>query len=374
MSQSSKTNREFRNLANLSESASTCRVLNLAQIGLRHRNDEDYREKPFFKTHGLNRAVIVKHTLRVHEMSAFDTPRRTVTKVILPFEPSDLRLGGSSFFVNQKHYKSLMQNVLNVNDVENDPDYRLLKLIDTIPSLDPFFVRELLVRHGYKPAQCYLKISASDISKMLQFVNREIELLVKMAMGNASNGAAMKLAVKILSNETDDDLLPLKLTLRLSESEFAEGIFCWRGFLYFKWRLLELQNELNQVLKGLATYTPLGKADPSISQYLDKVRPIIAKEILGTLNRVSRLIGQYDQAYGVLISQGKPTEFRNFLLNGPKLFHDLGESVAILSHVSSFWNYRMVNKHGQPNKLTPDDYCDMLIDFEENLSQLAVMA
>ena len=37
---------------------------------------------------------------------------------------------------------------------------------------------------------------------------------------------------KLLSNSVDDSFGPLKETLKLSDKDYQDGVFCWRGFLY----------------------------------------------------------------------------------------------------------------------------------------------
>ena len=358
--------RDLRNLANLGETASTSRVLNLSQIHLVSGDEPEYRARPFFQDSRLNKAIIIKHTLRANEQDAFHRPRRTATKVVLPFDPADLKLGASSVFVGQIGFDRFCRDFLGLDDINGDNDAQILRLLDSIPSLDPFLVRELLGRHGFKPAPCYLKIANSDIQRMIGFANGEIEKLVRIAFGTTIYGASIKLASKILSNE----LLPLKATLRLSDEAFSDGIFSWRGFLYFKWRHLELQEEMNRVIDGVASYQPRGKAEPEVLNYLEETRPRLARRILSAIAAIGRTLLIYDRAYAALVEQGDPTPFRQFLLDGPSLFYELGESVAILGHISSFWNYRL-NQNDYYDKLDSAEYADILMDFDDSLSSLS---
>ena len=365
-----KMSRDLRNLANLGETASTSRVLNLSQIHLVSGDEPEYRARPFFQDSRLNKAIIIKHTLRANEQDAFHRPRRTATKVVLPFDPADLKLGASSVFVGQIGFDRFCRDFLGLDDINGDNDAQILRLLDSIPSLDPFLVRELLGRHGFKPAPCYLKIANSDIQRMIGFANSEIEKLVRIAFGTTIYGASIKLASKILSNELDNELLPLKATLRLSDEAFSDGIFSWRGFLYFKWRHLELQEEMNRVIDGVARYQPRGKAEPDVLGYLEETRPRLARRILSAIAAIGRTLLIYDRAYAALVEQGDPTPFRQFLLDGPSLFYELGESVAILGHISSFWNYRL-NQNDYYDKLDAAEYADILMDFDDSLSSLS---
>ncbi|CAL4866354.1 hypothetical protein MMA231_00594 [Asticcacaulis sp. MM231] len=364
-------NRDVRSLANLGDTASTSRVLNLAQVYATSAREKDYLLKPFFRDSQLNKCILVKHTLRSNERELFTRIRRTATKIILPFDVSDLKLGGRSIMVNQIGFEHFCRTYLNTDDAASSNDVQVLKLVDQLPSLDPFLVREHLARHGNRPGACYLKISPYDIQRMIGFANEEIERLVRTAFSSSmSGGAAIKLAGKILANELDKELWPLKTTLRMSDDEFSDGIFSWRGFLYFKWRHIELQEEMRRVLEGLATYQPIGACDEGMREYLKETRPRLARSIVNAVAAVGRTLGVYDTAYHALVDASNPGPFRRFLLDGPSLFYELGESIGILSHIGSFWSYRM-GQQMLTQRLTPAEYGDILMDFEDSLMAVA---
>lgn len=364
-------NRDVRSLANLGDTASTSRVLNLSQVYATSAREKDYQLKPFFRDSQLNKCILVKHTLRSNERELFTRIRRTATKIILPFDVSDLKLGGRSIMVNQIGFDHFCRSYLNSDETISSNDVQVLKLLDQLPSLDPFLVREHLSRNGYRPGACYLKISPYDIQRMIGFANEEIERLVRTAFSSSmSGGAAIKLAGKILANELDKELWPLKATLRMSDDEFSDGIFSWRGFLYFKWRHIELQEEMRRVLEGLATYQPIGACDDGMREYLRETRPRLAKRIVNAIAAVGRTLGVYDTAYHALVDASNPGPFRRFLLDGPSLFFELGESIGILSHIGSFWSYRM-GQQMMTQRLTPAEYGDILMDFEDSLMAVA---
>ncbi len=363
LAQASK--REIRNLANLGLTASTNRVLNLSNVALLSQKDPEYKAKPFFINASLNRAIFVKHTLRPSEREVFSRYRRTATKIIFPYDPADLRIGGRSLFVGQMGYEGFLKEFLDIKEINDNQDAQTLRLMDGLPSLDPFLLREQLARNNIRPAACYLKISPFDIQRMVGFANQEIERLVTTAFGGNVNGASVKLAGKILSQELDHELTPLKMTLSMSDEEFSDGIFSWRGFLYFKWRLVDLQMEMRGVLNGISSFIPEGTADDLVLDYLREARPRLARAIIHTLSKASRTLNIYDQAYHALNSDMNPGPFRQFLLDGPELFFDLGESIGVLGHIASFWRYRI-----RPDALavTFEEYADILMDFEEGLS------
>jgi hypothetical protein len=104
------------------------------------------------------------------------------------------------------------------------------------------------------------------------------------------------------------------------------------------------------------------------------VRPRLAKRIVSAATNVGRTLAIYDQAYRALVDGSNPGPFRRFLLDGPGLFFELGESIGILSHIGSFWAYRMGAAAQNAQRLTPTEYADILIDFDESLAALAQYA
>ncbi len=368
---STPKSRDVRNLANLSETASTSRVLNLSLIHTASARDPAYSSAPFFKNALLNKSLLIKHTLRPSERALFSKPRRTATKIILPFDAGDLRLGGRSIFVNQQGYESFLRTYFGGTDRSTNTDLLVLQHLDEIPSLDPFLVREHLARFGFRPAPCYLKISPHDVQQMTGFANEEIQRLVMTAFGGGMEAAAVKLTSKILANTLDGDLDPLRETFRMSREDFSEGMFSWRGFLYFKWRQSALQEDIRQVLQGLAGYRPLGPSDEDTRYYLAEARPRLARKIFAAVQATWKTLKVYDDAYQALTASANPGPFRKFLIEGPGMFFELGENIGTLGHICSFWMFRMGPKM-QHIRLSPMDFADILVDFEDSLLPLAV--
>ena len=178
----------------------------------------------------------------------FDYPPAVATKVILPFERKDLRLGGQSFFVGQRGWLSLLEELTQDYDTIHR-DAALLQDLNELPSLDPFLLKEHLNRRGYVIAPAYFAISDADMQRMQTFVGTQIQGLIELAFPNhTSNASQHKMAGVILSTTIDDRLEPLRQVMRLDAESYREGIFSWKGFLYYKWALNDLIPRLSDVL------------------------------------------------------------------------------------------------------------------------------
>jgi len=363
--------RSFRSLSGLEKTASTSRVLNLAAVATQNFGDAEYESSPFFKAAALNGAVIIKHRLRQDEQYNFDASKRISTKLIIPFERTDLSLGGRSLFVGQRGWQEMLYQLRGGQDDEAR-DLALLEALDELPSLDPFLLREHLKRRDFRIANCYFAISAPDLDRMQRFVSGEISKLVDLAYGGqgssgGSNNNISKLVTLLLSGEVDHRLEPLRLTLGLEGDNFREGIFSWKGFLYYKWVLTSLWPELRAVIAELTEVKIVGPRDNELLREVKDIGQRVNSRIMGQVKKVRDTLQVYDDAFNELTQAGNPMAFRDFLLKSPEMFITLGERTGMVSHIASFWRYRFPK--GKPLSAELDELFDILQDFHHGLGE-----
>ncbi len=353
----------FRNLALLDMTASTARVLNLRHTSIHHTADPDLVARPFFVHPALNRSIVVKHHLRRNELDAFDHPRTSATKVLMPIDHDNLRAGAKYFFIGQRDYDQVVEAEFGLTDPDGR-DLQLLRFLDDIPSFDPFLLREQMRRRSLDPAPCYFNVSQADTTRMLSFAQAEIQPLVDIAFAG-SLGASGTLARKILSNAGDSALAPLRHVLHLDLEQFAEGVFCWKAFLYYKWKLIHLRPGIDRVCEELATIRPFKRGDADLHEFVDGARANLQRAMAAGTRSVTQTLRLYDLAYSGLIKQGDGAGFRDFLLQAPARFSKLGEELAAVDHMVSFWQYRF--PAAQTPTVTVDELATIFRDFEAGL-------
>jgi hypothetical protein len=186
------------------------------------------------------------------------------------------------------------------------------------------------------------------------------------------------MASKILSNTPGDQLDALRLTLRLAPEQYQEGVFCWKGFLYYKWTLSTLLGEVAVVAEAVRTIKPTGKVDRPAREHLDRSRAVLRGRIIRTCDEVSRTLRVYDDAYARLTQEGRPTAFRDFLLDAPSMFAKLGDQLGAVQHIVSYWRFRFRPAAHPPGV---EELMDIFMDFETGLlgrgespDDLAIMA
>ena len=323
--------------------ASTSRVLNLCSIGADNANNVEHKEKPLFLSPIFNNSFLLKHRIRADETYLFGSPTAVATKIIIPFDTSDLRSGGRSLFVDQRGYIDALRDAGNYSGEALERDLVVLKLLNAVPSLDPFLLREVLRNNKIEVSPSYFAISDGDQERMHSFVSKQMSRLVALASGSGGNESSNRLVTAMLSNEINEKLEPLRLTLGLTGADFREGVFSWRGFLYYKWSMGHYWPDVMSVLRDVNTIIPRGAVTAEQKIYMAGMRRKIISMVRDNGNHVTKTLAIYDSSFDDLVQNQSPRTFRDFLLNAPNLFLDLGEKLGTISHIVSFWRYRFAS-------------------------------
>ena len=358
--------RSVRNLANLQANGSSSRALNLIAVWKANGNEEGYRTRPLFQNYTLNRSIIVKHKLRPHERELLPYGQPVATKVILPMDLDDLKAGARAFFVGERNYNDFLAEI---RVQPGDPDDELLRLLDGVPSLDPFLLRERVLSAGFSPDRCYFELADADLRRMIDFARREVEPLVGVSFG--SGGARMsektrKLAAKLLGDVSDIELAPLRNSMGMNKADFLEGMFCWKGFIYYKWLLSDLLPKIGPIINEVARLTPMGMLTSDETIYVRRSQARLTRAINAACDTVRETLRVYDDAYLELTHKGRPQSFRAFLMAAPSMFHELGERLGALQHIISFWRFRF--PLDAENHISIEEMIDLLNDFEASVT------
>jgi hypothetical protein len=347
--------------------ASTSRVLNLFRISTDNVDNPEHTEKPLFVSPIINKAFILKHRTRADETYLFASPHAVATKIIIPFDSTDLRAGGRSLFVDQRGYAESLRAAGNYNPDALERDLSVLRLLNAVPSLDPFLLREHLRNNKIEVSPSYFAISEGDQARMHTFVTQEMSRLIVLAGGSGGDASSNRLVSAMLSNEIDEKLEPLRLTLGLTGNDFREGVFSWRGFLYYKWSMGKFWPDVMGVLREINAVRPYGGLTPEQKVYLAAARRNIIEMVRDNGNHVNKALSVYDASFGDLVEHQTPKTFRDFLLSAPYMFLELGEKLGAISHIVSFWRYRF--PPGGPGNIDGDELSAIFQDFSSGFGE-----
>ncbi len=202
----------------------------------------------------LNRAIIVKHNVAPGEEDRLAPRRFNATKVIFPLDPSDLNLGGQFLFIDQHDFVGVLSRHLEYEDLPLDRDVAVLRVLDRLPTLDPFLVREALAKEEIEVDRCYFRFSQPDKAHMLGFVEGEMGSLIKLCFGELrfQDQRTKRLSRLLLADYDAPDLAPLQVTLQMDDRDFSEAMFSWKAVLYYRWRIHTLTNPLKTTLRSIS--------------------------------------------------------------------------------------------------------------------------
>ncbi len=347
--------------------ASTSRVLNLCRIAADNADNPEYQKKPLFLSPVINKAFLLKHRTRADEAYLFARPRAVATKIIVPFDATDLRAGGRSLFVDQRGYADALGTAGNYSLEKLERDMSVLRLLNAVPSLDPFLLREHLRNNQVDVSSAYFAISEGDQERMHNFVSQEMSQLVALAGSGGNEKSGNRLVTAMLSNQINEKLEPLRLTLGLTGNDFKEGVFSWRGFLYYKWSMGKFWPDVMGVLREINAITPHGPVTPEQKVFLQAVRRNIIEMVRDNGQHVNKSLSVYDASFHDLVANQTPKTFRDFLLSAPYMFLELGEKLGGISHIVSFWRYRF--PQGSPSTVDAEELSAIFADFSSGFGE-----
>lgn len=361
-------NGKHGDLKMLRKGGSTSRVYDLIGIREKHRNDVDYRKAPIFHHPRLLETFIVKHSVRPWERQYINSERLTATKVIFPFSVEDLDLGGMSIFVESENFERQLSEFLGETGSKSAlaNDFKRLRALADLPSFDPYLLSERFRQEGDVVASCFFQASEDEIKRMTDFVASQVDVLVSLAFGGGDAGTspqAKKLASILLSDETSENLRVLQRSLRLSDDEYRQGMFGWKGVLYYSWSSDEIYKTFLNFLSEVKELRIIGCRGDEQS-YLDHTKEQIIISARNRWLRLRSVIDNYNTEFDDFAKNGNALALKNFLLSAPSLFLQIGEDLASVQHVASYWKYWM---QGRSKPMKADDALVLLPDFAASL-------
>jgi hypothetical protein len=323
----------------------TPRILDLWSIRRRYGETLEIAAKPFFRNARLNAAFVLKHTVRPHDKPYLLTENPVATKLIIPVSIEDLSMGGHSFFVEEKGFERRLKAFLGVGALNRhyDEDLARVKELAAMPSFDPFLLADRYSGGARPVARFYFNISADEQDAMLGNVTRQILGIVGLAFGDEDirpeDDRVRKFARQLLDGEdSGQKLAGLRETLGMSEAEYEDGIFGWKGILYYRWRARDVRDDLRRFVIELNDTVVRG-ATPEESGDVNEIRKAILATARERWQALTAVMEDYDREYDRFCKGGDATALRAFLLKAPAHFGQLGADLSAVSHVTSFWAY-----------------------------------
>lgn len=326
--------------------AGSSRVFNCAAL---HRNVLAEGGAPgqfLFKTRDLNNAIFMKETYPDDDMRE-SAAKPVGTKVFFSYsEKADLD-GGRSIFLNDRNLRTALQFQAGMSDspesAEAEADLKILKILDDLPSVDPFLFRERMEAEGFDPHPGYFEMTAAEFGRVRDHVMKQFQPIVETAfegVTDANRASYLKTLVNKLWDASDMEALkPLLQAMQIQDSDASDTLYAWKGVIYYEhifsrrqeiWK--DFANWLNTESRPLDSMPAVAQA--TLNDQVGQWRKLYQKR----WKAVHLMLAEYRNSYELLFRDHKsPEPFIEFLQKSGKRFFQIGDSMSRIDHSIDLW-------------------------------------
>jgi len=371
-------------------SSGASRIFNVAAITRRLEDDAQAAgvpppERLLFGHRGLNRAVFIKRPKEfapppssplVASAEILDNGQlRTVTLdthirmekgdidtvVYIPYDADNITGGGNSFELGGRGRIQALYDTIGF-DARSDAvdarrDLRLLELIEDLPSLDPFLLKDRVALEGVTVPDAYFTISDDEFEDIKRYILTKFRPITERVVDPASPNAAEvaeHFIMKLWEAKDLDYLKPITDAFRVDPAQAGEIYYSWKGVTYYEYQYKRGQKQLlgfADWMHGKAVPSTFVKAD--VREELAAAARDVATAFARHLRNSSEILRIYNQGYeDLFVRGGDARPFIEFLRESSTLFWDIAASISALNHGVAVWRQRTRNV--EDGRLTAD--------------------
>lgn len=310
-------------------------------------------EKPkdlrsFFTNRNANRLVIIKYAPSAPERKALVSEKAVQTKLYLPFNHDNLLEGGKTIFLTDAKLEAALAEQLAMS-TENDAagyarDRRVLQILDELPSLDPFLMRDKFEIEQIQVDPGYFVFPAGELDKIKLFVREKMTRVAEFAAQDHKadkQPQAVERLTQILWEAKDvAALAPFTKAFGIPPTSAPEIVYAWKGVIFYDYEYSRQTKEWQGMMEWLTSGSRPrdGLAGSALSDLNDLRRGAIDK-ISHHMGRASKLLEQYRFCFDELFLHKRDAKpFVGFLRDAKRSFWDLGDSISRLSHSHAVWD------------------------------------
>jgi hypothetical protein len=243
-------------------------------------------------------------------------------------------------------------------------DRRLIELIEELPSLDPFLLRDRLETDGIKAPEAYFEISESEFQEIKKYILSKFKPITTRVVDPASPKAAEiaeQFIMKLWEGKDLNYLAPITQVFRIDPEQASEIYYSWKGVTYYEFQYKRGQ----RTLLGFADWlhakgsTPSHYVKASVRQELEEKVRGVTTAFARHLKNSSEILRIYNQAYeDLFVRGGDARPFIEFLKDSSTLFWDIAASISAMNHGVAVW--RQHTAKSSDGKLAADDLTKLL--------------
>ncbi len=316
------------------------RVLNCNVIS-RRLGAENPEAQLFFRCKPLNKLVLIKDT----DLQGYGSKASIGTKLYVPFNENDIYEGGRTVFVHDKMMPQALEDSFGAGalpPVSLEEDLRILRILDSLPSMDPFLLKDVFIREKIEMNPAYFDVPADLWDQIELYILQGFEPLARAAFPDAiaSDEMARKLIEKIWEGRDLDALRPLIMALRLPKGEELEIFAAWKGVIFYGFQrqrtlpsIGDMQSWIQEIKIPLAAVSSVERAE--IKAAIEEVKTSLQQE----WGLADKVLKTYQEAYEKMFKeQAGSGDFVKFMQNSNQAYRTLGNSLGKVGHAVYCWD------------------------------------
>ena len=315
------------------------RVLNV-NIMTKNILEKDPEAKLFFSCRTLNNVVLIKDA----DVSTRDAI--IGTKLYFPFNENDIYEGGRTIFIHASGIENVLKEHFGEGALPEEAlhsDMRILRLLDKLPSLDPFLLKDIFMTEKIDMNDDYFEVSKEMWDSIEFYILQGFTPLAKAAFPDAlsSDEVARKLIAKMWEGRDLETLKPMIQAFRIPQGKEHETFAAWKGIMFYGFQHERMKDSvvnlfawLNEVKIPIAVMSPGERKE--VIQVLENNKNMIHEDWAAS----EKILREYQSAYDKMFKykQGS-ADFLNFIQNSDVSYNTLGNKLGRIGHATYCWEF-----------------------------------
>jgi len=302
----------------------------------------------FFGSRTLNNAIIIKETdlvvLSDRDPTTVVPPIRT--KLFLPYDLDDPYEGGLSTFTDDTRFGEALEYLAgeSTGDAADAVarDLQKIRLLEELPSLDPFLLKDKLALNGIAVGDDYLRLSAEEWDNIRAHIRERFVTMSRFATrsrGEVRPEMVDRLVDRIWEARELEPLHPLLRACGLPVERAGEFFQCWKGIAFYDYEFTRNGPKLRAFSNWLQTAQPRGFIHRSDAEVLEQDRVHVRGQIRIHLGQTLGVLKAFNDSFDTLFAKGEDARpFSRFMLDAQRHFWRIGGSLNAVYHALAMWS------------------------------------
>jgi hypothetical protein len=289
-----------------------------------------------FRTPFLNRSILFK----TFEMGSGrggptvdgDDAGVAGTLIFLPYDAEQPGDGGEAMPYTPANFRRLreLRATASAGWANGlDEDEAILALLDSLPTLNPFLVREAFRRQGRVIAEPYLALDPVMSARLRRRLDGRVRPLVLSAFGGGSDDVAHKVEGtldELLRQDGSSHLRELGQALGFDPESAPDALGAWAGIAFFEDELDRLKPSVHAFAHWLAHGAePLDYVPDRRRAQLDRAVADVRSTVRARWREIRKILEAYRESYIAFAFDDDAAQFTDHLGVARQRYWNMGE-------------------------------------------------